>query len=200
MPQWEVIYINMKHEMSMSGSATITSIQLFGRRPAAHHRGTRTAGGPGLARGSGVDVRARTARETAMKFRSVPVAIALLLLAALCGWDSGPAAAQTAQILAFGDSLTAGSGLPSDQSFPAQLEQRLHADRFDAHVVNAGGPGTTTAGGLALLDWSLADKPDLVILELGTNDMLGSIDPADRQTSLSLANQGVRFAVRYDRN
>src|SRR3954452_17964130 len=66
-------YINMKHEMSMSGSATITSIQLFGRRPAAHHRGTRTAGGPGLARGSGVDVRARTARETAMKFRSVPV-------------------------------------------------------------------------------------------------------------------------------
>jgi acyl-CoA thioesterase-1 len=50
--------------------------------------------------------------------------------------------------------------------------------------VNAGGSGHTTAGGLARLDWSLADKPDLVILELGANDMLGGIDPAEVRANL----------------
>ena len=82
-----------------------------------------------------------------------------------------------AEILAFGDSLTAGFGLPPDQGFPAQLERRLRADGIAARVVNAGVSGDTTAGGLARLDWSLADKPDLVILELGANDMLRGADP-----------------------
>src|SRR3954452_17427402 len=104
-------------------------------------------------------------------------AVRLLLLAlfGMCGGAAAPA--RTAQILAFGDSLTAGFGLPSDKSFPAQLEARLRADGIDAHVVNAGVSGDTTAGGLARLDWSLADKPDLVILELGANDMLRGIEP-----------------------
>ena len=85
--------------------------------------------------------------------------------------------ARTTQILAFGDSLTAGFGLPPEQGFPAQLEKRLRADGIDAHVVNAGVSGDTTAGGLTRLDWSLTDKPALVILELGANDMLRGIDP-----------------------
>jgi acyl-CoA thioesterase-1 len=111
----------------------------------------------------------------------------LLLLAVIVGGSvSGAtaAAARTEKILAFGDSLTAGFGLPPDESFPAQLEKRLRADGIDAQVVNAGGSGDTTAGGLTRLDWSLADKPDLVILELGANDMLRGIDPATVRANL----------------
>jgi acyl-CoA thioesterase I len=113
--------------------------------------------------------------------RAPRLAAVLLLLAALCGGivaGSSPAVAQAARILAFGDSLTAGFGLPADQSFPAQLEKRLRADGTDVRVVDAGRSGDTTAGGLARLDWSLADKPDLVILELGANDMLRGIPPS----------------------
>jgi acyl-CoA thioesterase-1 len=112
-----------------------------------------------------------------VRLRTPRLAVALLLLAlsGICG--SAAATARTAQILAFGDSLTAGFGLPSDKGFPAQLEARLRADGIDAHVVNAGVSGDTTAGGLARLNWSLADKPDLVILELGANDMLRGIEP-----------------------
>ncbi|MGD9617564.1 MAG: arylesterase [Alphaproteobacteria bacterium] len=116
-----------------------------------------------------------------MTLRSPRSAFALLLLALLCGAispGSRPAAARTVQILAFGDSLTAGFGLPSDESFPAQLERRLRAEGIEARIVNAGVSGDTTAGGLARLDWSLADKPDLVILALGANDMLRGTDPA----------------------
>ncbi|HTV89481.1 MAG TPA: arylesterase [Stellaceae bacterium] len=96
-------------------------------------------------------------------------------------WASGhgPAAAavRVPVILAFGDSLTAGLGLPQNEAFPAQLQARLAALGVTARVVNAGISGDTTADGRARLDWALADKPDLVILELGANDMLRGIDP-----------------------
>jgi acyl-CoA thioesterase-1 len=80
-------------------------------------------------------------------------------------------------ILDFGDSLTAGFGLPAAQAFPAKLEAWLHERGIAARVVNAGVSGDTTAGGLARLDWALADKPDLVILALGANDALRGTDP-----------------------
>ncbi len=91
---------------------------------------------------------------------------------------------QAPVILAFGDSLTAGFGLPAGQSFPEQLEQALRARGIEARVVNAGVSADTTAGGLARLDWSLADKPDLVILELGANDMLRGIEPSEVRSNL----------------
>src|SRR4051794_4928637 len=112
-----------------------------------------------------------------MRVRVPRSAVALVLLGLFCMYGSIAAVARTARILAFGDSLTAGFGLPPDKGFPAQLEARLRADGIDAHVVNAGVSGDTSAGGLARLDWSLADKPDLVILELGANDMLRGIAP-----------------------
>ena len=99
----------------------------------------------------------------------------LLVLPTVCG--GAPAAARVPEILAFGDSLTAGFGLPPEASFPSRLEARLKAEGVGAHVVNAGVSGDTTAGGLARLDWALADKPDIVILELGANDALRGIDP-----------------------
>ncbi|HXR87644.1 MAG TPA: arylesterase [Stellaceae bacterium] len=87
-----------------------------------------------------------------------------------------PAVAAT-RILAFGDSLTAGLGLAPDQAFPAQLAARLRADGYDVVVVNGGVSGDTTSDGLARLDWSMADHPDIVLLELGANDMLRGLDP-----------------------
>ncbi len=94
-----------------------------------------------------------------------------------------PAAASPAKplILAFGDSLTAGYQLPVTQGFTAQLEAALRAKGVDATVHNAGVSGDTSSGGRARLDWVLAGlhaTPDLVILELGANDMLRGIDPA----------------------
>jgi acyl-CoA thioesterase-1 len=89
-----------------------------------------------------------------------------------------PAAEHVPVIADFGDSLTAGYGLPPGQAFPAQLEAWLNEHGIQARVVNAGVSGDTTAGGLARLDWTLADKPDLVILALGANDALRGIPPS----------------------
>jgi acyl-CoA thioesterase I len=104
------------------------------------------------------------------------IAAVCLLLAGLVGTRSA-AAANPPKVLVFGDSLAAGFGLPPEGSFPARLEARLLADGVRARVVNAGVSGDTTAGGLQRLDWALAEKPDLVILELGANDALRGIDP-----------------------
>lgn len=82
-------------------------------------------------------------------------------------------------ILLLGDSFTAGLGLPREKAFPAQLEARLLAQGKAVRVVNKGISGDTTAGGRARVDRALAaEKPDLVILELGTNDALRGIQPA----------------------
>jgi acyl-CoA thioesterase I len=94
------------------------------------------------------------------------------------------AAARTPVILDFGDSLTAGYGLMPEQAFPARLEKWLRGHGTAAQVINGGVSGDTTAGGLARLDWALADKPDLVILALGANDALRGIDPATVRDNL----------------
>jgi acyl-CoA thioesterase-1 len=98
------------------------------------------------------------------------IAVSIVALAILTVAPRAGAAAGT--IVAFGDSLTAGYGLPAEAAFPAQLEAYLRERGHDWRVVNAGVSGDTTAGGLARLDWALADEPDLVILELGSNDGL----------------------------
>jgi acyl-CoA thioesterase-1 len=97
---------------------------------------------------------------------------------------AGPAMAHDPVILDFGDSLTAGLGLPAEDAFPARLEAWLHQRAIEARVINAGVSGDTTAGGLARLDWALADKPDLVILALGANDALRGIDPSTVRDNL----------------
>lgn len=89
----------------------------------------------------------------------------------------GKAMAASARILALGDSLTAGFGLAADAAFPVRLEKALRAEGRDVTLVNGGVSGDTTAGGLARLDWALAAKPQMVILELGANDALRGLDP-----------------------
>lgn len=93
-------------------------------------------------------------------------------------------AAPNTTILAFGDSLFAGYGLAPADGFTAQLERALKADGREVRVVNAGVSGDTTADGLARLGWSLADKPDLVLLELGSNDALRGLDPDRARANL----------------
>ena len=106
---------------------------------------------------------------------------AILLLVNATG---ASAMAASIRILALGDSLTAGYGIAAEAAFPAQLEQALRAEGRDVRVINAGVSGDTTAGGLARLDWSLADKPDFAIVELGANDGLRGLDPKLTQANL----------------
>jgi acyl-CoA thioesterase-1 len=115
-------------------------------------------------------------------------------------WFGLMAAAMPAQgaepihILAFGDSLTAGYGLPASDSFAAQLEKHLLDRGRAVRVTNAGVSGDTTSGGRARLAWSLADTPRLVILELGANDGLRGVSPERTRANLEAMIQECRQA------
>jgi acyl-CoA thioesterase-1 len=89
-----------------------------------------------------------------------------------------PAAAAPPRLLALGDSLTAGYGLPEDQSFPVQLQAWLERAGVDVTIDNAGVSGDTSAGGLARLDWALGSTPpQFALVELGANDALRGLSP-----------------------
>lgn len=88
------------------------------------------------------------------------------------------ALAQETKIIGFGDSLMAGYELSAGEGYTGQLEAALAEAGIEAEVVNAAVSGDTTSGGLARIDWSVPDDADLVLLELGGNDMLRGIDPA----------------------
>jgi acyl-CoA thioesterase-1 len=105
-----------------------------------------------------------------------PLAVALVL-ALLAHGPTAAAGDRSVRIVVFGDSLTAGLGLPADEAFPAKLERALKAKGLAIEVINAGVSGDTASGGLARLDWSVPEGTDAVILELGANDMLRGIDP-----------------------
>lgn len=110
--------------------------------------------------------------------------VAAGMLLATSGLQSNRAAAATPVIVAFGDSLTAGLGLPEKDSFPAQLERALKARGQEVKVVNAGVSGDTAAAGLARLDWAMPDDASAVIVELGANDALQGLDPAATKATL----------------
>jgi len=91
---------------------------------------------------------------------------------------TAPVWAEPLKIVGFGDSLMAGYGLNPGESFPEKLEKALRNNGHDVVITNAGVSGDTSSGGLSRLDWSVPDGTQLVILELGANDMLRGIDPA----------------------
>lgn len=111
----------------------------------------------------------------------------LAFLQALALLFASPAQAREKLVLAFGDSLTAGYGLKPNESFPAQLQAALVKGGIRARVHNAGVSGDTSAAGRARMGWviaSLKAKPDLVILELGANDMLRGLKPDQTRANL----------------
>jgi len=113
---------------------------------------------------------------------------AFMLLGAIWFTTLGiaPAGAQDAplRLAVFGDSLAAGFGLPEAQAFPARLEAALKERGHNVRVINAGVSGDTSAGGKARLDWTLADKPQIIMIELGANDALRGLDPAQTEANL----------------
>ncbi len=105
--------------------------------------------------------------------RSALAALCLLLGQAVAG---GGAEAASARVLMLGDSLTAGFGLPVTESLPSQLEAALKGQGLDVVILNGGVSGDTTAGGLARVEWALADNPTYALVALGANDALRGLD------------------------
>ena len=133
--------------------------------------------------------------------RIAPWSIGFLALAlAACGQQTAqtpteptpaaapqPVAGPERRILAFGDSLFAGYGVGMENSYPAQLEAALRAEGINARIFNAGVSGDTTAAGRQRLVFTLDGQktaPDLVLLELGGNDMLRALSPAETRANL----------------
>lgn len=110
-----------------------------------------------------------------MAFKRFVLGVAALFAAAVVA--AGSAAAEPRRIVGFGDSLMAGYGLDAGQGFPEKLQAALAAKGHDVVITNAGVSGDTSSGGLARLDWSVPDGTQIVILELGANDMLRGITP-----------------------
>lgn len=113
---------------------------------------------------------------------NVAVPILLVLLAFLLPVRATDAT--EARLLLLGDSLVAGYGLPEEDGFAAQLQEALDARGRDVRVIDAGVSGDTSAGGLARLDWALADSPTHALVELGANDGLRGLPPERMRDNL----------------
>ncbi len=136
--------------------------------------------------------------------------IALPLMLAACGQEAPPAQPRTEasaaaepapvagpqrRVLAFGDSLFAGYNVAAGDSYPAKLEAALRGQGINAVVTNAGISGDTSAAGRQRLAFTLDAqdaKPDLVILELGGNDLLRGLSPAETRANFAAMLEELR--------
>jgi acyl-CoA thioesterase-1 len=109
---------------------------------------------------------------------------AALVIAAFSGIPA-MAAENPVKIVALGDSLVAGYGLPANAAFPVQLDKALNAKGVAVEIANAGVSGDTSSGGLGRLDWSIPEGTEAVIVTLGANDMLRGIDPKVTRDALT---------------
>ncbi len=116
--------------------------------------------------------------------RGAKMALAGLALG-LAGVALPARAAAPPKLLIFGDSLVAGFGLPHEDGFEVQLAQALARAGHPVQILDGGVSGDTSAGGLARLDWALADQPDAVLVELGANDALRATDPRETAANLT---------------
>jgi len=115
-----------------------------------------------------------------------PRRVQLAAMAALAAFVwAAPAMARTLHVVALGDSLTAGLGLPPGQGFPEVLEKALRARGYDVEISNAGVSGETAEDGLSRYDWAVPEGIDALIVELGANDMLRGMDPEGARKALA---------------
>ena len=135
----------------------------------------------------GIDPRGPVRRILGWKYVFLKPIVASVLALTLFGTSLVASAAteRPVKIVAFGDSLTVGYGLPATDAFPVKLAHALEAKGIKIQIVNAGVSGDTASGGLARLDWSLPSDTDAVILELGANDAMRGIDPAVTRQALA---------------
>ncbi len=95
-------------------------------------------------------------------------------------------------ILFFGNSLTAGYGLDTEESFPALIQDRLDSLGLPYTAINSGLSGETTTGGLNRLQWVLNQKVDVFVLELGANDGLRGIPLKETRNNLQAIIDAVK--------
>ena len=101
-------------------------------------------------------------------------------------------AAERPRIVFLGDSLTAGLGLPPEQSIPSLIQIRLDAEGYNYEAVNAGVSGDTSAGGLRRLEWSLEGPVEVLVIELGANDGLRGLPVSQLKANLTQIIQTAR--------
>ena len=111
--------------------------------------------------------------------------LAFLMTGQALAQSPAAAPARPIKMVAFGDSLTAGLGLPANRSFPIQLQKALESKGIKVDMINAGVSGDTTSGGKERLDWSIPEGTEAVILELGANDAMRGTDPDVTRAALS---------------
>lgn len=117
--------------------------------------------------------------------RAVNALVVFVLLVVVLGLVAGEVRADPPKlVLALGDSLTAGYGLDQQDAFPVQLQAALVAAGTNVVIVNGGVSGDTSAGGRSRIEWLLVQPFDAVIVELGANDGLRGLDPAQTRKNL----------------
>lgn len=110
--------------------------------------------------------------------------VTFALILALFVLSTGMARGEGLTLVALGDSLTAGYGLPVEDGLVPQLQGWLRAQGAEVTVVNAGVSGDTTTGALARTDWALTPEVDAVLVIIGGNDLLRGIDPAASRVAI----------------
>jgi acyl-CoA thioesterase-1 len=136
------------------------------------------------------------AKEMVRRSAVLKLGLAALVLIA----SPARAAEAPCRIAVLGDSLTAAYGLDVSQGFPAQLQRQLDAAGYHCTVQDAGVAGDTSADGRARLDWVLGDRPNHVIVELGGNDALRALPPAELERNLDaiitrLQSKGIKVLL-----
>jgi acyl-CoA thioesterase I len=136
--------------------------------------------------------RGRVARTLAMVVLTMALADGYRGTVSATPARQAPSATRT--IVAFGDSLTSGHGLPLEQAFPAVLERRLHAQGLPFRVVNHGVSGDTTSDGVRRLKAALAERPEILILALGANDGVRGVPVATVRSNLEAIIEAAQTA------
>ena len=112
----------------------------------------------------------------------ITLSVALWMSPATAG--SSSAALENPVVVLFGDSITAGYGLPEDKSLPQQLKAWFEENGRVLEIRNGGLSGDTTSGGRERIDWTMSDDVDVAVVALGGNDMMRAIPPSETSKNL----------------